>query len=289
MNLDERVAKLEQILNEFIERLNHDLWIGQAVKVIQKDILDIKDEIKATKAGLTQLDTENYHAHSAFSETTTALNRGLHEAHKNMSDLSDRHQKLMDSVKYTDSSVNVLNKNVFQLQNDGKILAKHADLDDMRKEQANLIRKFAELNQNCHESTLDHRGKIQSLKDNVSLHASSLDIFRANIHEIIKSQENQNSKISQSILNNQAHVNGNIQDMFTFVNQRINAIPQPKDFAPEFEQMKKDLHTQITPALLDASNALLKVGNFEQQARIFEKKIENIYLILKKLEMAKNE
>lgn len=70
------------------------------------------------------------------------------------------------------------------------------------------------------------------------------------------------------------------------VETRLQDLKSKFDMKPEdIEAFKKDMNEKMESVHLDGTNSTLKGQVLEQQIRIIEKKIENLYLLVKKLEL----
>ena len=68
-----------------------------------------------------------------------------------------------------------------------------------------------------------------------------------------------------------------------YVNDQISKIPQP--VIPNLDDAKKQMKSQMEPVSLDARNSLLRSVNNESKITILEKKVEQLQLVLNKLQL----
>ena len=88
-----------------------------------------------------------------------------------------------------------------------------------------------------------------------------------------------------------AKLSKEMSDAFTSIEKRINEkLEQPKeepvDYQPVINRVRDDLTKKMELSIIDASNASLKAANAENALRMMEKKMENIVLTIRKLELA---
>ncbi len=67
------------------------------------------------------------------------------------------------------------------------------------------------------------------------------------------------------------------------IDQKIAEIPKP--VIPDHEAVKQDLEKQLAPVILDAKNAYIRSTNTEARMNLADKRIEQVNLLLKKLEL----
>jgi|GEM_PF-5675423 hypothetical protein len=71
---------------------------------------------------------------------------------------------------------------------------------------------------------------------------------------------------------------------------RINFIKQEFISSPKsVVESNHDVAKKVEMAQLDCQNAMLKLGNLETQCRIFDRRLENLDIRIKKIELAKQE
>lgn len=73
------------------------------------------------------------------------------------------------------------------------------------------------------------------------------------------------------------------QELYKAIDQKIEKIPVP--YIPEMDDIKKEIDFKLEPISLDAKNGVLRSSHCEMKIMIMEKKIDQIFLLLKKHEI----
>lgn len=148
--------------------------------------------------------------------------------------------------------------------------------------------------------------KFDSLMDLVTINRNlSIDTCKVNADKIM-SQDEIILKLSNEVLEIDAHLSRidileksitaillSLNDIKSsqkaqidlLVDQKIEEFKSKNDQLPDV--LRNEFMKKLEGVALDGSNAVLKANNSSQQIFILEKKIENIYLQIKKLELAK--
>ena len=74
-----------------------------------------------------------------------------------------------------------------------------------------------------------------------------------------------------------------VQAMPKLIADKIAEIPQP--VIPSLDEIKQEFKAQLEPAALDAANACIRSKNTESKINLLDKRIEQVNLLLKKLEL----
>lgn len=128
-------------------------------------------------------------------------------------------------------------------------------------------------------------GQLQSFStilDDWAGRTVSNDVFRSSITELnsrISSMEQSQSEFKDEInrLINQfaSRCDLKIQQLADEIANKPSEIPAVKD----------ELNTRIDVVSMDSSNAILRSSNCEKHLQLIEKKIENLYLLIKKFDL----
>jgi len=122
----------------------------------------------------------------------------------------------------------------------------------------------------------------------------SLKSFTGSLATELLDHKKFTSKIEQSLDNlknvhtvHQFEVESKIKtlgsEIFSYVDQKILSIPKP--IIPSLDETKEHVNIKVEPALLDARNANIRSTNNEQKIFIMEKKIEQLQLLLNKMQI----
>jgi hypothetical protein len=196
-------------------------------------------------------------------------------------DIFKRHELL--SCLISDASARVSS-----LQSDVKAKASKDDhkayVDDKVKTLQDQVVSFS-----FKADALDERiqqNKIEKIQDD-SLRYSLISQMNEKVKhcdDLKKFVEDSLNSISESIQMKHAHLLSQVESSLS---QAKSDISNSSDPSKALDVLRSDFMKKVEGMALDTSNALLKSANSSQQILILEKKIENIFLILKKFELSK--
>ena len=135
----------------------------------------------------------------------------------------------------------------------------------------------------------DHEEKFVSSSNKADSHM----LFSQSLSQDMFNLGNDRSKIFASLTNlasdavlGKQYVESSLSDMqeklLNYINDSIASIPQP--VIPSLDDAKKVIEDKITPIYLDAKNANLRSSNNENKLLILEKRIEQLQLLINKLQ-----
>jgi biopolymer transport protein ExbB/TolQ len=178
--------------------------------------------------------------------------QNLEKSKKDISDLSQSHDDLEKILDQSDSNHNLRFINFTK---------NYVSLDDV-----NSILSELDHNHHLHDLFLDKNANdISNLESNMP-----------DLEELKTQIRNEFMSFLDKSLKNQ----------ITVFEEKINSLKSAIDTSPAtILAVKNDISNQLDSAKLDASNAVIRSNNSAQQIVILEKKIENIYLLLKKHEL----
>ncbi len=127
------------------------------------------------------------------------------------------------------------------------------------------------------EITLTYRGKPKAKivpirtesKKKIEDHVSSVDQVNSNF-----------KSLKDSVLASVAEANRYVD---TQIRNGISSIPKP--VIPSLDDAAKQFQTKLEPVTLDAQNAKLRSSNNEAKILILEKKVEQLQLLVNKLQL----
>jgi hypothetical protein len=102
-------------------------------------------------------------------------------------------------------------------------------------------------------------------------------------------QDNKNNilsikeEVKQSFIKHKQEMEIAISGVYSALNKALANIPKPE--VPSYDSLKQEVDKKLEPASLDAKNANLRSSNNEIKLVILEKKIEQLQLLLNKLQL----
>lgn len=136
----------------------------------------------------------------------------------------------------------------------------------------------------------DHAEKIIQLdaKNNkMGVYAEQLNQQIASLSESFKkfepSMKNMSADIGLGKQYTESLVSNIYNKLLNHIEDSISAIPKP--VIPSLDDAKKAVEEKFAPVYLDAKNANLRSSNNEQKITILEKKVEQLQLLLNKLQL----
>ncbi len=175
-------------------------------------------------------------------------------------------------------------------------LAKCSDLESKVKSFANLsvvdeVKKcLKNLEDKILSNHLIHQDSIVGLasshiviKNIVDAVNADLKIAKAKIDDNAASLKNVAADVGLGKQFSQNLFGSLKDDMLNQIKKSISDIPKP--LIPSLDDAKKAMETKIEPISLDARNAQLRSVNNEQKILILEKKVEQLQLLLNKLQL----
>lgn len=129
-------------------------------------------------------------------------------------------------------------------------------------------------------------GILESL-DNLKKEVTALKSNLASQDLKVNSTTSKNTELQTQLTGIKDKIASDLESLKTFllnhVSSSIAAIPKP--VIPSLEDALKQMQTKVDPIWLDARNANLRSGNNESKIMILEKKVEQLQLLINKLQL----
>lgn len=198
--------------------------------------------------------------------------------------------KLVAFSKEISAIYNRLNQNQSALKD---LQDKYFEIDKLKP----LNDKFADLKKDVvnHKSVIDDKcfslkQEFEVLKNNLDEWKTSLSVlantvvyWEKTLNDLRIYVDSKFHILEQNYQNELLLVRKELQEAIASLKKDV--MVSPKDI---FKQ-NQDMMQKVESACLDGTNAMLKVNNQETQFRILEKKIESIFIQLKKFELSLEE
>lgn len=289
----------ERAVNERLNTLEHSLPI--LIKKIQdydkflSEITNVKTEIENLK--LSNLITkENLADHKTFSNNTHLYVQKLNSViDKNENIHIEKTSSILKQLNDINNcfielnlSIEKLQSNVFKNEQSLKDVQKNIDenLAILKEKNDNLLSVVKQISNDGYQQKCLQQTQYEEYKKKYTKHEYDISL----LSEAIKNVEDK-QKSSVALINAIPEANGDfvkrkIDDLSKDIDKKLSNFKlEIQEFPKSAESIKKDISTQLESVGLDSRNAFLKMSNSAQQIVILEKKIENIYLLLKKHEL----
>lgn len=286
ISLEDRVKHLEEQL-PLLGRLHE-----------QKELFQKLDYMVSAHDGLT-------HSHQSLIE----------KVRNNDSSIKEMFIGRMEDRREHENEIALVNEKISNL---GKLSNKHSgdmvSLAITQDSQKKEINNFCDLVNTCvknYNELSDIQGKMKEtlealgedmdriLVEHESLYASQHE-FSTNISQIITDIANVKSnmvglkpisskEITEKMVSLLSEEHDNLMNVMESHKQhflsKIDALPKPIE--PSYDAVKAEINHKFEPTIYDAKNANLRAHNNETRIMLLEKKIEQLFLLLKSYELHK--
>lgn len=205
---------------------------------------------------------------------------------KRMDDLERRMEELCVFVYAEIPKINVQISELHKQLNNANGKSDEAmrlkiEIDESKDDIEALVARNIAVNNRLDEQVKAIYFCIDEFKDNVH----SKDWVLAMINSIHHSMSDQR----EDLFNHISRLEGNIYDSNKNNEVKLNNMKTSFDMHPdEIRAFKEDILKKHESVALDGTNSVIRSSNNEQQLKILEKRVENIYLLLKKYELSKS-
>lgn len=284
---DTRLHNLETIWPVIVKKL-------QDYDKVMRNCESVKSELEALKASLSQNENSLTNHSDLISKLTNKSEIKFKEISNKISEIAPRldqhgknHLEIKSHIQAVDVSLTNMIVNSHKDISDS--LSKYAtvnQVDDLKKYVETQIATIYKSTSVTATNVLEIIKKVNAISDKNLEHAS--DIYSHNS----KTQE-MNQKISSlyQLYDNFKAANSDkisssaaakmIESKMTEFKNLLDSLPNPA------VSIKDELLGKLNIVALDGNNSLLKSSNNAQKIAIMEKKIENLYLLVNKLELNK--
>lgn len=248
-----------------------------------KDFESQKDKYIEFVNGFQNINNNREKFEQFISDTVDKLQKDISD-HTNLIDYTKNlfEEEKKEIAQFWDV-INVKREKISTLFNNQEKFAKLSDVD-LTKNSIEDLRKLVEENQKiCQDTFLKLTKEQAEFRETLQLVKNSLELFRIAIGEKnaeIISVKNDLQSLEKSFADKIVNLFSNCQSM---VNEAVNAIPKPE--IPRLEDAQKAFNIQLEPVMLDAKNAALRAVNNETKINILERKIDQLQLMINKLQL----
>lgn len=187
------------------------------------------------------------------------------------------------SVQFLANQANFEREKLSQLSLSVEKLPRFSDLDSM-KNSIQELNTLVEQNQKiCQDMFLKLSNEITGFKTATASLEQNLQLLRASVDRKEADSIKHKSDVEVSLKQFDDKITLFANSVTSNINDAINAIPKP--VIPRLEDAQKAFNAQLEPVVLDAKNASLRAVNNETKISILERKIDQLQLLLNKLQM----
>jgi len=263
-----RKNEFQKIMDDFNARLNRDFGM------IRKDVLALKEENKQ----ISQCMVSNFDDHlGKIVRNHDRINCQLFHVEQLLKDMKlsqidhEYHKKDLSNLKIKsenfDKNSQAIVENLLKMQ---KLNDRNSDsIKEMDKKHSEVLNNIDQERKHSDKALMSWvQQSNKTIEDKISAFEKKFEGYR----------QEQLSSINSAI---------------TQFKQKVDSLPKPVpqipqvDITPKLDAFKKEILDAQNSSTLDISNAKAKSDVNEMQLKLMDKKLENIYLLLKKYDLTK--
>ena len=272
VKFQECVSKVEKSLVQVSELMKEVKTLGEKLETLALEHSVLK---KNTHDVFTETDSKNNQLNASLSTSISSVSKVADSCSKESIALKQEIQGIKDSLANA-----IQNQNIFAKTGSTSIAEAKADIEDVKTTLINTIAKWE-------EKDIGNKGAHADLKKYVSMLETDLVSAKGTLREFVGSTSSFAKDLSahkEATANQFEQLN---QAITWYIDDKIAALPKPS-LTPSItaEEAKAQIQKQIEPANFDAKNANLRSANNEQKITLLEKKVENLNLMLNKLQLS---
>jgi signal transduction histidine kinase len=142
-------------------------------------------------------------------------------------------------------------------------------------------------NKNLSTNELEDRESIKKLFANLSAISGDLSELRNKINALSSASDSTNNMIASGKVEWQSRLTKLVQDIGERIEKTVAEKAPAVDVQNVARIVKDMIKIELSNISIDSANASLKYNNLDAQVKLVEKKIENIFLVIKKMEISK--
>lgn len=286
---EDRLAELERVWPLMQAKI-------QTYDQVLNDFQLLKSEVAGMKSLLADLKGDCQQLNQNLSYHFNGCDKKFADISTQMSSLDPKIDAISASVemqaRQTHDQINETKANINNIkQNFQEVFSSVS-----KKTELEILRDYVEKNHAAFFAALDN-AKTLSIDANFNIASINdrIDNIKYNIAETVKKVTANSDQItamlnafeafkqysSSQLVSESAKSRKEFDEKMTILKNEVTGSPS------SLESLKSELVKKMEGIALDGSNAILKANNSAAQISILEKKIENIYLLLKKLELSK--
>jgi methyl-accepting chemotaxis protein len=230
---------------------------------------------QASSAAVNALDSKSSGLYTNLSSSVSTVSKVVDSFSKEAEYIKKEIQNLKNGMKKANENHADLLKN-----SSSNIVNLSTEIEDVKTTLINFASKFEDADKSG-------KGAHADLKNFVTILANDLITAKGNLREFVGATSGFQKDLSshkEAIASRMEQLN---HTMMCYVDDKISALPKPSTAVPiTQEDAKAIVQKQVEPASFDAKNANLRSSNNEQKIVLLEKKVENLQLLLNKLQLA---
>ena len=203
-----------------------------------------------------------------------------------LSDSFDSLSKMVDSLKQETKALkeglekSVVNQNNFAQLGSVGIAEAKSDIEDVKTTLLNVMDKW-------HQKDATNKNAHDYLKNSLNSFSTDLIKTTGTLKEFVGATANFQKDLEAHKGSVASQLEQLKQNLTFQIEDKISALPKPSAIVPiSSEDAKILVQKQSESSSLDAKNANLRSSNNEQKITMLEKKVENLQLLLNKLQLS---
>jgi chromosome segregation ATPase len=287
LKIHEKIARIERLETRFSDAFMSVQKKDEEIKQLESDIIGLRLHINDLFLSNSSLDDKI----SLSSAECKSLQDSISSMSVNIELNKSMHFNLQDRCKNIKQNEEILGRlcvDVSKLQVTELSYASKTDVAETK----NL---FSHENVDLKSKIIDLREKYQSQQVSLESHSKNIQAILQQLNEMsvqLKDTEASFDSMASSVGSAKKSFLNETESLKTSLemklDQKIKASLPSIDIKEIASTVKNMVKTDIEYIATDASNASLKYNNIDAKVTLIEKKIENIYLLLKKAEISKS-
>jgi hypothetical protein len=268
----ECVSKVDKSLVQVSELMKEVKDLGSKLEALSQEHSSLK---KNTSNAVAEVDGKNAQINASLSTSLSSVSKVADSCSQDTTSIKKEIQSVKDSLDKA-----IQNQNVFAKTGSTSIAEAKADIEDIKTTIINTIAKWE-------EKDISNKGAHADLKKFVGLLETDLVSAKGTLREFVGSTSNFAKDLANHKESTATQFEQLKQGLTFFIEDKIASLPKPS-LTPSItaEDAKLQIQKQVEPASLDARNANLRSSNNEQKITLLEKKVENLNLLLNKLQLS---
>ncbi len=286
---EDRLNILEQMIPVLIQKIQAYDKIIDDFKVLKKSQIDISEicnkntqSIEIASSFMKNYNDQCQSMYKITNSTISSQNAKFEDFSKDLIRFKSDQNDLVVLINKIDDKYSIL------LQKLTDSCVTRSEFEEQNNFVESKLKSIQSSFSNIHNELerLDNQVVLNLNKNTeFSVESKSTKDFIEQVQEKIRNLHSLNNTLKQDFYNSLIVYTNSINEDVSkrFSNFKIEL----KESPDSSNSIKSEIISKLDSVALDGSNALLKASNSAQQISILEKKIENIYLLLKKFEINK--
>ena len=281
--MDEQKSQIDFVVRLFQTGMKK---VEDLTPKLEKNILDIEDYKNKFDMLLDTMNLESDRINEIHSSLSNNIKKIVADNEVTLSRFKDNEKSTADvnsSLSDITTKMGDLSHKINTLSQENSKYSLQSSLDSLRTYIDSFEGKINEVRDNATNAFLKIVDQQNAMRETQTFLSTSIELLKASSSKDQREIANlKNDLVANGIAYND-RINQLNQNIPLSIEMAINAIPKP--VIPRIEDAQKAFSNQLEPIMLDAKNASLRAVNNETKIIILERKIDQLQLLLNKLQM----